>query len=105
VTIDAFALLAVILNEPNNARYKMAMLGAGYQEPLLMPESAWFECCMKVGRHADPRMEARLDELIGQLGIDLVGLEVKHFRLASGDPFLFKGNDFNHTDLEPALKD
>jgi ribonuclease VapC len=129
--VDSSALLAVILNEADEARYLAAMIDA----PVLrMSAATWVEAAVVVDRHKNRGAAIRFDEVTDELRIQIVpvtadvayrarsahinfGRGNHSARLNYGDcfsyavakitrePLLFKGNDFSQTDVEPALKD
>jgi ribonuclease VapC len=130
VIIDSSALLAVILNEPEEARFVAAMVDS----PVLRMSAAnWIEAALVVDSRKSPRAKARFEDLIEELGITLVPVSIEAAyrcrvahadygrgnhpaRLNYGDcfayalakearePLLFKGTDFAQTDIEPALR-
>jgi ribonuclease VapC len=131
VIIDVSALLAVVLAEPDAARYARSLAGAAAPR---MPSIAWFEAAMQVDAGGDAIAIHRFDDFIRDFGIRIVPFTAEHAhhariarrlygrgnhpaRLNFGDcmvygvakaeqePLLFKGNDFSQTDIEPALKD
>jgi ribonuclease VapC len=131
VIIDSSALLAIVLKEPERERYVDAILAT----PLRMMSVAnWFEAAMVLDSRGDPIAAARFQEFIRLAGIALQPVTLRQAEAAReawrvygrgrhkaflnfGDcfayalarterePLLFKGNDFVHTDIEPALKD
>jgi ribonuclease VapC len=130
VIIDASALLAVVLAEPDAARYAQAIAVA--DDPRI-PSVSWFEAAMQVDASGDNIAVHRFDDFIREFGIRIIPLTAEHAhharvgrrlygrgihpaRLNFGDcmvygvakaerePLLFKGNDFAQTDIEPALK-
>ena len=129
--VDASALLAVVLAEPDAARYATALATA--DEPR-MPSVSWFEAAMQVDARGDDIAANRFDDFVREFGIRIIPFTAEHAlqarvgrrlygrnnhpaRLNFGDcmvygvakaerePLLFKGNDFSQTDIEPALKD
>ena len=129
--VDSSALLAVILNEPDEARLLEAMLDA---PTLRMSAGNWLETAIIVDSHGNPRVQSRFEKLKDELRITIApvteavayqgrrahqefGRGHHPARLNYGDcfayaeaavsrePLLFKGNDFAQTDIEPALKD
>lgn len=129
--VDSSALLAIILNEPDEPRFIAAMVDA----PVLrMSVANWVEAAMVVDSRKSPRARVRFEDLIEELRIKLVPVSVAEAyrcrvahsdygrgnhpaRLNYGDcfayalaketrePLLFKGTDFAQTDIEPALRD
>ena len=129
--VDSSAVLAVIFGEPDAVRYSDAMAGA---EACRMAAPVWFEAAMVVEGRGGPAAALRLDDFRAEAGMELVPFTAEQARLAQqawrrfgkgrhraglnyGDclsyalaharreRLLFKGDDFIHTDIEPALKD
>jgi len=131
VIVDSSALLAVILNEEDEAQYSAAMIDA----PVLrMSVANWVETAVVVDSYRNPLVAVRFDELLDALRLEIEPVTVEDgyrtraaysdygrgrhrarlnfgdcfaYALAKrcGEPLLFKGNDFSRTDIEPALKD
>jgi ribonuclease VapC len=131
VIIDASALLAIVLAEPDAARYAKAIAIAA--DPRI-PSVTWFEASMQVDTRGDDIAINRFDDFIQDFGLRIIPFTADHARQARvarriygrnnhpaqlnfGDclvygvakaerePLLFKGNEFSQTDIEPALKD
>jgi ribonuclease VapC len=131
VILDSSALLAVILNEADEARYLEAMIDA---PALRMSAGNWLESTIAVDSLKKTAVTRRLEDLKAALRIEIVPVTeeaaewglIAHTafgrgnhpaRLNYGDcfayalakqskePLLFKGNDFSQTDILPALKD
>jgi ribonuclease VapC len=132
VIVDSSALLAVVFNEADEARYLGAMIDA---PALKMSAAAWVEAAIVVDRPKDRAIAAvRFDEATEELRIQLVPVTAEmayrarsaHAHFGSGshaaglnfgdcfsyalakilrEPLLFKGGGFAETDVEPALKD
>jgi ribonuclease VapC len=131
VIIDASALLAVVLDEPDGRRYAKAIAGA---ENARMPAPSWFEATLAVDIKGDDLASHRFDDAVRTLQIEVIAFTPEHAafarearriygrgqhpaRLNFGDcmvygvakaereALLFKGNDFSQTDIEAALKD
>ena len=129
--IDASALLAVVLAEPDAARYATAIASAA--EPRI-PSVTWFEASMQVDAGGDNIAITRFDDFVHDFGIEIIPFTPEHARharigrrlygrnnhparlnfgdclvygvaKAEREPLLFKGNDFSQTDIEAALKD
>lgn len=129
--LDSSALLAVILNEADEARYLEAMIDA---PALRMSAGNWLESTIVVDSLKKTAVTRRLDDLKAALRIEIVPVteeeadwgRIAHTafgrgnhpaRLNYGDcfayalakqskePLLFKGNDFSQTDIVSALKD
>ena len=129
--LDSSALLAVILNEPEEDRFLTAMIDA----PVLrMSAGTWLESTIVIDSLKKSAMTRRLEDLKAALRIEIVPVTEEAamcgrgahmafgrgnhparlnygdcfaYALAtlSGEKLLFKGNDFAQTDIEPALKD
>lgn len=129
--IDASALLAIVLAEPDAARYAEAIARAPERR---MPSVTWFEAAMQVDGSGDEFAVNRFDDFIREFSIRIIPFTAEHARharvgrrlygrsrhparlnfgdcmvygvaKAEREPLLFKGNDFAQTDIEPALKD
>jgi ribonuclease VapC len=131
VIVDTSALLAIVLDEPDAARFARAI--ASDRQPRI-PSVTWFEASMRMEAAADAVALSRFDDFPGDFGIEIIPFTAHHAELARqgrrlygrphhppglnfGDclvygmakaerePLLFKGNDFTQTDIESALKD
>jgi ribonuclease VapC len=131
VIVDSSAMLAVILNEADEPRFAAAMVDA---PTLRMSAANWVEAAIVVDSRKNPAATLRFEELTDALGLEIMPVTVDHARgaraahtafghghhparlnfgdclayalaKASGEPLLYKGNDFSQTDIEPALKD
>ena len=128
--IDASALLAIVLLEPDAERYATAILTARKR---LIPSVTWFEATMRVDARMDFDRERSLETFLEDFRIEILPFTADHAREARraralfgkphpaqlnfGDcmvygvarherePLLFKGDDFARTDIEPVLRD
>jgi ribonuclease VapC len=129
--IDSSALLAIVLREPDAGRYLDAMLA---EDKRRMSVANWFEASMVVDGRGNSTAAHRFDEFTGAARLELCPVSTRQAALArkawrdygrgnhkarlnfgdcfayalardTGEKLLFKGNDFIHTDIEPALKD
>jgi ribonuclease VapC len=129
--IDASALLAIALAEPDAARYARAIAADPHPR---IPSVTWFEASMRVEWAGDAVAVSRFEDVPRVFGADIIPFNARHAEFARqgrrlygraahaaglnfGDclvygvakaerePLLFKGNDFTQTDIEPALKD
>lgn len=129
--IDSSALLTVVLREPERERYLNAMLNAN---PRRMSVANWFESSMVVDSRGNPTASSRFEEVVRLLQLELEPVSGAQAELArrawqlfgkgnhrarlnygdcfayalakeTGEPLLFKGDDFSQTDIESALKD
>ncbi|WP_462418434.1 type II toxin-antitoxin system VapC family toxin [Kytococcus sp. Marseille-QA3725] len=124
--VDSSAIVAVLQGEPEAEALLRAMATA---PALSMSTATFVECAVVVDRRATAATRRRLDELFEVLGIELVPLTAEHAHLAreayrdfgrgsgsparlnlgdcysyalaaqTGEPLLFVGEDFTHTDL------
>lgn len=129
--IDSSAVLAIVLDEPDQERFVDAIVDAALRR---MSVSNWLEATMVVDRRGTAFAADRLEEFIRDAEIELMPVSVSQGELArrawrtfgrgahparlnygdcfayalakeTREPLLFKGNDFAQTDVEPALKD
>lgn len=126
--VDTSALIAVVFAEPEADAFATLMAA----EPAQVSAANWFEATMVAdGRRSDAGR--RLDRLVDSLGITIEPVTEAHARAAriafrrygrgsgsparlnfgdcfayalsatSGEPLLFKGDDFTHTDVLRAI--
>lgn len=126
--VDTSALIAVVFSEPEASTFTTLMATHASR----VSAANWFEATMVAdGRRSDAG--ARLDRLVTALGITVEPVTEAHARAAriafrrygrgsgspaglnfgdcfayalsatSGEPLLFKGDDFTHTDVLRAL--
>lgn len=128
--VDSSALVAILWNEPDARVYAEALYQGGHRS---MSAATYVETAVVVDAAKDPVVSRRLDELIDIAGIAVVALDRRQALLAreayrdfgkgsgsparlnlgdcfayalaavSREPLLFKGDDFTHTDVTPAL--
>ncbi|WP_428486104.1 type II toxin-antitoxin system VapC family toxin [Rhodopila sp.] len=128
--IDASALLAIVLGEPDAALFARAIPSEHHPR---MPCVTWFEAAMRTELAGDAVAVSRSDDFPKKFGIDIIPFTARHAEAARlgrrlygrphhpaglnfGDclvygvarserePLLFKGVDFARTDVQPALK-
>jgi ribonuclease VapC len=127
--VDSSAIVAIVRGEPDAARYAAALARS---LDSTMSAANWLETALVVDSARDPLASRRFDELTEWAGIQIAPVTHEHAmaarqayrdfgrgstssaRLNFGDcfayalaserrePLLFKGNDFIHTDVEPA---
>ena len=126
--IDTSALLAILLGEPDAGRYEDAIAAAW---PRRMSAIALLEAAMVVESRGGAKAGHELDVLLEKAAVELVPITSQHANAArrawrrfgkgnhraalnfgdcfayalaktTGEPLLFKGEDFTHTDIEPA---
>ena len=128
--VDSSALVAVLLNEEDGAALSRAM---DDPEIVRMSAASYLETSIVIDKYRDAVLSARLDDLILDSEIAIEPVTVEQARIAreayrnygkgSGhkanlnfgdcfsyalarvkrEPILFKGDDFQHTDLRSAL--
>jgi ribonuclease VapC len=126
--LDTSALLAVLLGEPEAGRFAAAIADA---EVTRLSAGSYLEAAIYLDRNGTETKRALLDEFIATFGIQIEPVTQEQAKLArqgflafgkgrhkaglnfgdcltyglakaTGDPLLFKGGDFLHTDLELA---
>jgi ribonuclease VapC len=130
VIVDASALVAIIRNEPDSAIYAVALEKASSAR---ISAANYFEAAIVIDGSRDPILSRRLDDVLADAGIAIEAVTERHARLAreayrdfgkgtghpaqlnfgdcfayalareTGEPLLFKGNDFRRTDIRPAI--
>ncbi len=128
--VDTSAVVAVVRQEPDAARYERALSEDG---PHRMSAATYLETGIVVDGYRDPVASRQLDVLLRAAGVRIESLTEAQARIAreayrdfgkgSGhpaglnlgdcfayalakdfdEPLLFKGDDFGHTDVTPAL--
>lgn len=128
--VDASALLAIILLEPERDRFLDLLDSHG---KLSMFVVNFVEVAIKVDKDPDPRRARGFDEIVTSFGIEIAAIGLEQGRLARrahldfgrgsghparlnlgdcfayalakarGEPLLFKGEDFTKTDIEAAV--
>jgi ribonuclease VapC len=129
--VDSSALIAVLKAEGGATDILIAMESA--RGSLRISASTYLEAGIVVDRHLDAADAERLDEMIADFEIGIVDTTADHARIArhayrtfgkhsghpaalnfgdcfvyalakaTGEPLLFKGNDFTRTDIVSAL--
>ena len=128
--IDTSAVVAVLFDEPEMPAFAQAMEDA---VECRMSAANFFEAAIVIDGWRDPVVSRRLDDLVEAVGIVVESVDEAQARMARaayrdfgkgsghparlnfgdcfayalarqrGEPLLFKGNDFAHTDVTPAL--
>jgi ribonuclease VapC len=126
VIVDTSAVVAIARMEPDGPRYVEAMRDARPQ----ISAATVLECALVLR----PELSDLLDELLSEAGVTIVPFDAHQLAAArvgmarygrgsgsparlnygdcfsyalaktAGSPLLFKGDDFTHTDIEPALR-
>ena len=100
--VDSSALLAIILDEPDAQRYKVALVEADARH---IPSPNWVEVALVVESRADDTLRERFGRGRRPAKLNYGDCMAYGFAKIEGKPLLFKGDDFALTDIEPALKD
>jgi ribonuclease VapC len=127
--VDTSALIAILRDEPDAPVFAIAIENASQRR---MPAANFLEAAVVIDGSRDPVASRRFDELIAEAGIVIEPVTEAQARIAreayrdfgkgsghpaqlnfgdcfayalakaTGEPLLFKGNDFIHTDITPA---
>jgi ribonuclease VapC len=130
VIVDTSALVAILRAEPDADIFVTALSRAG--DPKLSAGS-YIETAIVVDMNRDPVLSGRLDDLIAAVRLTVEPVTARHAEIArhayrafgkgtnhpaglnfgdcfayalsraTGEPLLFKGDDFSRTDVESAL--
>jgi ribonuclease VapC len=129
MVIDSSALLAILFAEPDANRYSDAIAEAATR---LLSAANFLESGIVIDNQVNPAAGRQLDRLVDQAGIAIVAVTAAHVAIArqayldygkgnhpaalnfgdcfayalgkaTGEPLLFKGDDFSQTDLRSAL--
>lgn len=128
--VDSSALVAILLQEPGFERVRERLLYA--DEEIMLSSPNYLETSIVVDGWRDPTARRKFDDLIAEYDIRVVSFTAEQARIAReayrdfgkgsghpaklnfGDsmayalarseraPLLFVGDDFTHTDIEPA---
>ncbi|MFP5210742.1 MAG: type II toxin-antitoxin system VapC family toxin [Acidobacteriota bacterium] len=128
--VDSSALVAILKNEAEAEAFSQAMEAAG---TVRISAATYLEVHIVTDGYRNPKLTARLDEILDNPWIIIEPVTVEQARIAcqayrdygrsSGhaanlnfgdcfsyalarvkrEPILFKGDDFMHTDLRPAI--
>jgi ribonuclease VapC len=129
VIVDTSALIAIVRREEDADKYLMALARAA---DIRVSAATWLETAVVVDAARDPVMSGRFDDLIREAGMVVDAVTVEHARIArqayrdfgkeshpaglnfgdcfsyalaraTGQPLLFKGDDFTQTDVAVAI--
>jgi ribonuclease VapC len=130
VIVDSSALIAILRNERGAPDHARAIEQAQLRR---ISAASYLEVAIVIDGSRDPVASRRVDDLIATAGIAIEPVTERQARIAreayrdfgrgsghparlnfgdclayalakeTGEPLLFKGNDFRHTDVEPAL--
>lgn len=128
--IDTSAVVAILKAEPEAPQLVDRMLAA---DVLRTSAASYLEIAIVVDRLGDPTLSRRLDEVLADLDVGITDVTAAQARIAreayrdygkgnghraglnygdcfsyalaveAREPLLFKGDDFGHTDVAPAL--
>jgi ribonuclease VapC len=128
MVIDASAIIAILFDEPERARFAAAMEAAALR---LLSAVTLVEATMVVEGRKGPRAVRLVDRFVEEGEVEVLPVTIEQAELAcgafrafgksrhaaglnlgdcfayalakaSGEPLLFKGNDFAQTDVVPA---
>jgi ribonuclease VapC len=128
--VDTSALIAILRDEPEAAACAAAIEAAPQRR---MSAANFVEAAIVIDGSRDPIASRRLDDLVAEAQLAIEAVTAAHARTAreayrdfgrgsghparlnfgdcfayalaraTGEPLLFKGNDFSHTDIASAL--
>lgn len=128
--LDASAIIAILRDEPEAKAYAIAIESADKRR---LSAANFVEAAIVIDGSRDPIASRRLDELLNEAAIIIEPVTETQARIAreafrdfgkgsghpaklnfgdcfayalartAGEPLLFKGDDFSHTDVMPAL--
>ncbi len=129
--VDSSALIAILKNEPEAEAFSKAMEAA---KAVRVSAATYLESHIVVDGYKNPILNARLEEIFANPGLEIEPVTVEQARIArqayrdygrgSGhaanlnfgdcfsyalarakrEPILYKGDDFGHTDLRSAVE-
>lgn len=128
--IDSSAVIALLRKEPDHVRYRRAIAES---RACRMSTATYLETAIIADRDQSPLLSREFDRVITSMNVELVAVSVEHARIARaayrdfgrgsghparlnfgdcfayalaidrGEPLLYKGDDFSHTDVRNAL--
>jgi ribonuclease VapC len=132
VIVDTSALIAILLDEPEASACLKSLYPVSRRR---ISAANFLEAAIVIDGRRRPALSGRLDKLLEELQLIIEPVTEEQARIArqayrdygrgsghtaelnfgdcfayalaraTGQPLLFKGNDFIHTDIEPALKE
>ena len=122
--------MSVVMAEPEGRHMLEFMIDSDSRR---ISAGTWLEACIVVNQRRQPRASAIFESLLQRLSLIIVPVSGEHAMIArrayerfgrgnhparlnygdcfayalakaTGEPLLFKGNDFNQTDITPALR-
>jgi ribonuclease VapC len=131
VIVDSSAIIAILADEPEASAFSNALEAASN---IAIAAPTLVELYIVADRARDPRARSALDDLLRAVDPEIVAFTVDHATIAreahrnfgrgsghaarlnfgdcfayalakaTGEPLLFKGDDFTHTDIRSALE-
>lgn len=128
--VDTSAIVAVLRGEPDSGLYVNALAQAAQ---VRISAGTYLETSIVIDANRDPVLSGRLDDLLIAAQVTVEPFTARHAEIArkayrdfgkgsghpadlnlgdcfsyalarsNGEPILFKGNDFSHTDIPPVL--
>jgi ribonuclease VapC len=127
--VDTSAIVSILIREPDSARFELALDAAPRNA---MSAATYVELVNVIDRKAGTGLLDAADEVLAIAKIEIVPFTLEHAQWArharltygvgrhpanlnfgdcfayalaksTGEPLLFKGNDFAHTDVTPAI--
>jgi ribonuclease VapC len=132
--VDSSAVVAILRSEPEAAQFSGAIGAAlQAAKPCRMSAVSYVETAIVIDGSNDPIASRKVDEFLREASIAVTGVTPRQAEIARqayrdfgkgrhkaglnfgdrfayalakelGEPLLFKGRDFNHTDVEPAQR-
>jgi ribonuclease VapC len=129
--VDSSAIVAILKNEPEKVPFTAAIAGT---RNVRISAATLFETMIVIDGMRDPVKSSRVEEFLGGARMEIVDMTAVQARLAraayrdfgkgsghparlnfgdcfsyalakvTGEPLLFKGDDFGHTDLTSAVR-
>jgi ribonuclease VapC len=130
VVVDTSALIAIVRNEPETEAFVRAI---AVFRPARLSAASYLEAGIVIDSGGEPAFARRLDRFLAAAGVAIEPVTAEQATVAreayrdygrgsghpaklnfgdcfsyalarvTGEPLLFKGNDFIHTDLTPAI--
>jgi ribonuclease VapC len=130
VIIDSSILVAIVKDEPEAPVFEQIMQNS--DQALRMSAANWFEAAIVADGMRIAELSLRFDRIVERASLEIVAVTPEHATIArdayrafgkgsghkaqlnygdcfayalavqTGEPLLFKGNDFNHTDVAVA---
>lgn len=128
--VDTSALVAIVTDEPERDAFVAALVGDAHPR---ISAATLLETCIVIDSRRSPVATRRVEDLVARLGLVVEPVTAEHCAIAraayrdygrgsghparlnfgdcfayalareTGDALLFKGDDFVHTDLQPAV--